>query len=92
MLRTSHKASRVQHRDSHDARTHRCHQGPFDHPQLPIPTGDQEVAISGTQRAVTNIAVMPAVGNAGLPGKPCFPNTGNLFGDLQITFAIVTAP
>ncbi|MFL5068532.1 MAG: hypothetical protein ACJ8D9_02975 [Xanthobacteraceae bacterium] len=71
-----------------------CHQGPFDHPQLPIPNGDREVAISGTQRAVTNIAVMPAVGNAGLPGigKPCFPNTGNLFGNIQTTFAIVTSP
>jgi len=70
-----------------------CHQGPFDHPQLPIPNGHQEVAISG-MRAVNNIAVMPAVGNDGLQriGKPCFPNNGSLFGDLQTTFAIVTSP
>jgi len=71
-----------------------CHRGPFDHPQLPIPNGHQETAISGTQRAVTNILTMPAVGSDGLQGigKPCFPNNGSLFGDLQTTFAIVTSP
>jgi len=71
-----------------------CHRGPFDHPQLPIPNGHQETAISGTQRGVTNILIMPAVGSDGLQGigKPCFPNNGSLFGDLQTTFAIVTSP
>jgi len=70
-----------------------CHRGPFDHPQLPIPNGHQETAISVTQRAVTNILTMPAVGSDGLQGigKPCFPNNGSLF-DLQTTFAIVTSP
>jgi len=72
-----------------------CHQGPFDHPQLPIPNGMKEKStVADGLRAPTNVIVLPAVGNDGLPGigKPCFPNGGDLFGDLQTTFAIITSP
>ncbi|MGA1729813.1 MAG: hypothetical protein ACO4B5_06225, partial [Steroidobacteraceae bacterium] len=49
----------------------RCDQAPFDHPSLPIPTGDA----AGTQ------LLLPAVGATGLAasGAACRPNSGELF-------------
>lgn len=49
----------------------RCDQAPFDHPSLPIPTGDA----AGSQ------FLLPAVGATGLAasGAGCRPNSGELF-------------
>ena len=37
------------------------------------------------------IVTLPATGVSGLTaeGKPCFPNAGNLFGDLQAAFSTI---
>lgn len=70
-----------------------CHQGPFDHPELPLPNGHPStVNTSGTaQRASDIIVKLPATGRDGLPQKklPCFPNSGNLFGDMQTAFKAI---
>lgn len=59
-----------------------CHQGPFDHPALPLTMGHENVAASASsKRAKDIIAVLPAVGSTGLPGvkKPCLSTSGDLF-------------
>ena len=68
-----------------------CHSGPFDHPSLPLvighsyPVQKPGVPTKATDRRVT----LPAVGDAGLKAQnlPCFPNSGNLFGDIQAVFS-----
>ena len=62
-----------------------CHAGPFDHPSLALPMG-----ATATPTGVLGndtIKTLPAVGAGGLTaiGKPCFPNTGDLFGTLDPT-------
>jgi cytochrome c peroxidase len=62
-----------------------CHSGVFDHPELPLPVGQQDVAIPGSQVAKDIIKVLPAVGSQGFNsiGKPCFPNSGHLFDSIN---------
>ena len=70
-----------------------CHSGIFDHPSLPLSLGHSE---SGPEFAPAPdiVHVLPATGVGGLPaiGKPCFPNTGNLFGQMQTTFMEILGP
>ncbi len=68
-----------------------CHQEIFDHPSLPLTRGHKASArADGT--AKDRISVLPAVGRRGLPGigKPCFANTGRLFGKMQQRFNRIT--
>jgi len=58
-----------------------CHSDVFDHPELPLPMGQQDVARPGTLVAQDIIATLPAVGRNGL--ATCFPNSGDLFGSLN---------
>ena len=62
-----------------------CHAGVFDHPELPIPMGQLSITQSGSQKARDIVQVLPAVGSKGLKeiGKPCFPNSGDLFGSVN---------
>jgi cytochrome c peroxidase len=68
-----------------------CHAGPFDHPALPLSNGYTGVLLSDGRTAEA-ISTLPATGISGLTaeGKPCFPNAGNLFGDMQAVFTAVT--
>jgi cytochrome c peroxidase len=59
-----------------------CHAGIFDHPELPLVIGHKDIAKSGTQIAKDVVATLPAVGQKGLP--TCFPNSGDLFGTLNL--------
>lgn len=73
-----------------------CHQGVFDHPELPLTRGHQDspstVAEFGGTAAEDYWSVLPAVGRQGLEaiGKPCFPNTGRLFGEAQTALNVIT--
>ena len=79
-----------------------CHADVFDHPELPLAMGQMSVAHVGSQVARDIVQVLPAVGRLGLKsvGKPCFPNSGDLFNSvnaddptpLQPTFARILAP
>ena len=79
-----------------------CHSGVFDHPELPLVIGQKPTAVVGRLLAQDIISVMPAVGRSGLKasGKPCFPNSGDLFGSvnvndptpLQATFQQILTP
>ena len=62
-----------------------CHSGVFDHPELPLTMGQEDVANPGTQSAKDIVRTLPAVGSRGLKGlgKPCFPNSGDLFGSVN---------
>ena len=62
-----------------------CHSGVFDHPELPIYMGQKEVAVGSPQLANDIIRILPAVGQRGLKsiGKPCQPNSGDLFGSVN---------
>jgi cytochrome c peroxidase len=68
-----------------------CHAGPFDHPALPLPNGYTGTLLPDGRTAEV-LATLPATGKSGLTaeGKPCFPNAGNLFGDMQAAFATIT--
>jgi cytochrome c peroxidase len=68
-----------------------CHAGPFDHPALPLSNGYTGVLLPDGRTAEV-ISTLPATGVSGLAalGKPCFPNAGNLFGDMQSAFAAIT--
>jgi len=70
-----------------------CHSGKFDHPALPLSIGNKEGGPLYT-RAKDIIRVLPAVGRGGLTaeGKPCFPNTGNLFGEMQAKLTEILLP
>ncbi len=79
-----------------------CHSGVFDHPELPLPLGQEDVAVGRTSVARDIVRVLPAVGRSGLvaAGRSCFPNTGDLFGTqnkidtrpLQIAFDQILDP
>ncbi len=58
-----------------------CHSGVFDHPSLPIASGQMDAAKAKTQQAKDVVVTLPAVGQQGL--KVCFPNSGDLFGTLN---------
>jgi cytochrome c peroxidase len=62
-----------------------CHSNVFDHPELPLPMGQMDVAERGSQHARDIVRTLPAVGQGGLAGigKPCFPNSGALFGSVN---------
>ena len=62
-----------------------CHSGVFDHPELPLVMGQEDVPVGRTNVARDIIRILPAVGKTGLKaaGKSCFPNTGDLFGTLN---------
>ena len=68
-----------------------CHAGPFDHPSLQLPNGYTGTLLPDGRTAEV-LATLPATGISGLTaeGKPCFPNEGNLFGDMQAAFAAIT--
>ena len=59
-----------------------CHKAPFDHPSLALPMGE---TAPNLRSVIANdiVKVLPAVGAAGL--KTCFPNTGDLFGTLNVS-------
>ena len=63
-----------------------CHAGVFDHPELPISMGHIETAVSNSQLARDVVRILPATGAGGLQqvGKACFPNTGSLFGSVNV--------
>ncbi len=76
-----------------------CHSGIFDHPSLPLTDGHEAVRANPADpndfSAKDVVRELPATGEAGLDGigKPCFPNTGNLFGEMQTVFqAVAPAP
>jgi cytochrome c peroxidase len=79
-----------------------CQSGVFDHPELPLPMGQTASDSATPQLATDVIKVLPAVGRKGLRaiGKPCLPNSGDLFGSvntndprpLQATFAKILDP
>ena len=79
-----------------------CQSGVFDHPELPLPMGQTVADSAKPQLATDIIKVLPAVGRKGLraAGKPCLPNSGDLFGSvntkdprpLQATFAKILDP
>ena len=79
-----------------------CHSGPFDHPELPLSMGHPDGVHGGFNgtRARDIIATLPATGRDGLAAVrdasgaplPCFPNSGNLFGELQSTFKRILSP
>ena len=72
-----------------------CHSGVFDHPSLPLTDGHEEVRANPTDpndfTAKDIVRVFPATGAAGLPGigKPCLPNSGDLFGAMQTVFELI---
>jgi cytochrome c peroxidase len=65
-----------------------CHRAPFDHPELPLSLGhDSSTDNSEIPNAASdNVQVLPAVGSRGYSRSDCFPNTGDLFGQLQTKF------
>ena len=64
-----------------------CHSGVFDHPELPLPFGATDDGATKADGIVAKdiVKILPATGTGGLTavGKPCFPNTGDLFGTLD---------
>jgi cytochrome c peroxidase len=69
-----------------------CHSGPFDHPELQLQKGHVTSPSPATPKRAADIMVtIPAIGRNGLQdaGLPCFPNSGNLFGDTQTVFSQV---
>jgi hypothetical protein len=64
-----------------------CEQAPFDHPELTIANGQRPIDANKDGHADDILIKKQAVGAGGLPaeGKPCIPNTGNLF-DMQSLF------
>ena len=65
-----------------------CHAGIFDNPEIPLPFGqDAAASKTGQESTVAKdiVKTLPATGIGGLGaiGKPCFPNTGDLFGTLD---------
>jgi cytochrome c peroxidase len=62
-----------------------CHSGVFDHPELPLSMGHDEVTQRGTQVARDIIRTLPATGAGGFKaiGRTCLPNSGDLFGSVN---------
>lgn len=70
-----------------------CHAAPFDHPELPLTEGSSVRDVDPADGLADDLLrVLPAVGERGLPalGRPCQPNTGDLFGDTQAAFDRIT--
>jgi hypothetical protein len=68
-----------------------CHSGVFDHPELVLLMGNQDVPASAGSPVAQDVKVkLPAVGKSGL--ATCFPNTGSLFGQLQTFFMSIVTP
>jgi hypothetical protein len=68
-----------------------CHADVFDHPELVLFLGqDAAPAARGSVKSADIKVLLPAVGRRGL--ATCFPNTGELFGDLQQVFMTVVTP
>jgi hypothetical protein len=68
-----------------------CHSGVFDHPELILFLGNQDMPASDGSPVAQDFKVkLPAVGKNGLP--TCFPNTGSLFGALQDFFMSIVTP
>ncbi len=65
-----------------------CHRAPFDHPELDMYLGHtaEENDERGAPRAADTEKVLPAVGSRGYPSRDCFPNNGDLFGEMQAKF------
>ncbi len=61
--------------------------GVFDHPELPLSMGHFEAAQTGSQLAQDVVKTLPATGSTGFKGigKACFPNTGDLFGSINLS-------
>jgi hypothetical protein len=76
-----------------------CHAGPFDHPELPISMGQSSDADGNGTRAPDIMASLPATGRMGLSAVldqagrklPCFPNSGDLFGETQTVLQKILA-
>ncbi len=68
-----------------------CHSEVFDHPELILFLGNNPVPREPGSPLAQDIKVrFPAVGRRGL--ATCFPNTGDLFGDLQTVFMNTVTP
>jgi len=68
-----------------------CHSDVFDHPELVLFLGQNPVpAAAGSPKAADFKVLLPAVGRRGL--ATCFPNTGELFGELQNALMSITTP
>lgn len=62
-----------------------CHRAPFDHPELDIYNGHELLPSDerDAPRAQDIEPVLRAVGSRGYARNDCFPNNGNLFGEMQ---------
>ncbi|HSV25715.1 MAG TPA: cytochrome c peroxidase [Xanthobacteraceae bacterium] len=68
-----------------------CHADVFDHPELVLFFGQNPVpAAPGSIKSADTKVLLPAVGRRGL--ATCFPNTGELFGELQDVFMSIVTP
>jgi cytochrome c peroxidase len=68
-----------------------CHSDVFDHPELVLFLGQNPVpAAPGSVKSADIKVLLPAVGRRGL--ATCFPNTGELFGELQDAFMSIVTP
>jgi len=68
-----------------------CHSDVFDHPELVLFLGQNPVpAAPGSFQSADVKVLLPAVGRRGL--ARCFPNTGELFGELQSAFMSIVTP
>jgi hypothetical protein len=68
-----------------------CHSDVFDHPELVVFLGQNPVpAAPGSLKSADIKVLLPAVGRRGL--ATCFPNTGELFGELQNAFMSIVTP
>jgi hypothetical protein len=68
-----------------------CHSDVFDHPELILFQGNNPVPeAQGSPMAQTNKLRLPAVGRRGL--ATCFPNTGDLYGELQTALMNIVTP
>jgi cytochrome c peroxidase len=68
-----------------------CHSGVFDHPELVLFMGNEDVPVAAGSPVARDTKVkLPAVGKSGL--ATCFPNTGSLFGQLQNFFMSIVTP
>jgi hypothetical protein len=68
-----------------------CHADIFDHPELVLFMGQNQVpAAPGSLKSADVRMLLPATGRGGL--ARCFPNTGELFGELQSAFTSIVTP
>jgi cytochrome c peroxidase len=68
-----------------------CHSDVFDHPELILFLGNSPLPAAPGSPMAQDIKVrLPAVGRRGL--RTCFPNTGDLYGELQAVFMSIVTP